>query len=362
MKRSSLLLSVIPLMSVVAAHGELIPRKPTVPATPPGAPPAAPPAPVKMSDEDLAKLKAQVEQLEKDVAKKRGGMHTTQLTILKDAMSGNDRAFNFWLDCKKEQDFEMKGKTTAEFAEWKREQIKTIGNNDAFCASLRLQLHYLRLIVLDSHVENAAQEAEVSSGAVEYVDSLTSFCDKEEVLAKSILGSIMDMSLDPEQTVKVSTLQESLKKSKEVSAALGGQVLDTIFARHLKLDGTVSLKNGAPTNPGNIDEIYDRLIIEPLRKKQDSAGIAAAWTKRIEQTAKVAKSTKVRELVERYEEVKVPSMKFAMYRDQWSAGQKKTAAASMMALIAANPTHKDSNRWMDQLKKLTEKEGEADVP
>ena len=80
------------------------------------------------------------------------------------------------------------------------------------------------------------------------------------------------------------------------------------------------------------------------------------------QTAKVAKSTKVRELVERYEEVKVPSMKFAMYRDQWSAGQKKTAAASMMALIAANPTHKDSNRWMDQLKKLTEKEGEADVP
>ena len=73
MKPSSLLLSLIPLMSIMAAHGELIPRKPAVPATPPAAPPAAPaiapPAPAKMADEDLAKLKAQVEQLEKDVAK-----------------------------------------------------------------------------------------------------------------------------------------------------------------------------------------------------------------------------------------------------------------------------------------------------
>jgi len=170
-------------------------------------------------------------------------------------------------------------------------------------------------------VENASQEAGTATGATAYVQSLADFCEKEENPARSILGSIMDLSLDPEEMVSVGNPGESLKKSKEVSAALGGQVLDTIVAKHLKLGGSVAPRAGSPSNSGNIDEIYDRLVLEPLRKKQDAAGIAAAWTKRIEQTARVARATKVKELVERYEVVKVPAMKFAMYRDQWAAGQ-----------------------------------------
>ncbi len=134
-------------------------------------------------------------------------------------------------------------------------------------------------------------------------------------------------------------------------------MLNSIFAKHLKLDGSVSSKSGGTSNPGNIDEIYDRMIIAPLRKKRDAAGIASAWARRIDQTGRVAKATKIKEIEEKYNEVKVPAMKFAMYRDQWIAGQQKQAAPAMIALIGANPTHKDSNDWMLQLKNLAE--GEA---
>ena len=348
MKYSLPCLSALLLCYAVPAHGELIPRKS---ATDPAAP-AAPAAP--LSKEVMAKLKEQVAILEKDLAKKRGGMHASQIAILKEAMAGNEKAFSFWLECKKEQDFEMKGKTAAEYAEWKRTQIKTTGPNDAFCAGLRLQIHFLMLAVLHSHAETPAQEAEVASGAVGYVESLTTFCEKEENLAKGIIAGIMNTGADPNEAVTAENIQETLSKVREASSALGGDVLRSIFAIHLELDGSVKPKGNASSNAGNIDEIYDSLILEPLRKKKDAAGIATAWTRRIDQTARVAKATKVKEIEEKYAEVKVPAMKFAMYRDQWTAGQQKQAAASMMALISANPTHKDSNDWMEDLKSLTE--------
>ena len=338
--------SVLLLCSAVVAQGELIPRKPATGAETPA------PSVTPLSTEEMAKLKEQVLLLEKDLAKKRGGMHASQIAILKDAMSGNEKAFNFWLDCKKDQDFDMKGKTATEFSEWKRTQIKTIGTNDAACAGFRLQIHFLMLLVLDSHAETPAQEAEVASGALSYVEALTAFCEKEENLAKGIMGSIMNTGADPNEAVTADNIQETLAKVREASSALGGDVLDSIFAKHLKLDGSVKPKSGA-TNAGNIDEIYDALILEPLRKKKDSAAIASAWTRRIEQTARVAKATKVDEIEEEYAEVKVPAMKFSMYRDQWTAGQQKQAAAAMMALISANPTHQDSNDWMEELKRLT---------
>ena len=349
-------LCVVPLALLgwpLVAVGELLPRKPVGPgaAVVPGVP---------LSAEERAKLKGEVAQLEVDLAKKRGGMHSSQLALLKEAMASNDRAFNFWLDCKKEQDFEMKGKTASDFAEWKRGQIKSTGTNDAFCAGLRLQLHFLMLTVLDSHAESAAQAAEVASGAVAYVESLTAFCEKEEELAKGIIGSIMDTGVRPGEAVTADNLQETLAKVKEASSALGGDVLESIFAKHLQLDGSVKAKRGGTANAGNIDEIYDRLILPPLRKKQDAAGMGAVWTRRIDQTGRVAKATKVKELEEKYQEVKVPSMKFAMYQDQWGAGQQKQAAAAMMALISANPTHQDSNDWMDALKQLAE--GDGPVP
>ncbi len=337
--------SALLLCYAVVAHGELIPRKPATGAETPGT------SATPLSAEEMAKLKEQVLLLEKDLAKKRGGMHASQIAILKEAMSGNEKAFNFWLDCKKEQDFDMKGKTATEFSEWKRTQIKTTGTNDAACAGYRLQIHFLMLLVLDSHAETPAQQAEVAAGAASYLESLTVFCEKEENLAKGIMGSIMNTGADPNEAVTADNIQETLAKVREASSALGGDVLDSIFAKHLKLDGSVKPKSGA-TNAGNIDEIYDVLILEPLRKKKDSAGIAAAWTRRIEQTARVAKATKVDEIEEEYAEVKVPAMKFSMYHDQWIAGQQKQAAAAMMALISANPTHQDSNDWMEELKRL----------
>jgi hypothetical protein len=339
--------SALLLCSAVVAHGELIPRKPAAGPETPGAP-ATP-----LTAEEMAKLKEQVLLLEKDLAKKRGGMHASQIAILKEAMSGNEKAFNFWLDCKKEQDFDMKGKTATEFSEWKRTQIKTTGTNDAACAGFRLQIHFLMLVVLDSHAGTPAQQAEVAAGAAAYLEALTAFCEKEENLAKGIMGSIMNTGADPNEAVTADNIQETLAKVREASSALGGDVVDSIFAKHLKLDGSVKQKNGSVSNAGNIDEIYDALILEPLRKKKDAAGIAAAWTRRIEQTARVAKATKVDEIEEEYAEVKVPAMKFSMYRDQWTAGQQKQAGAAMMALISANPTHQDSNDWMEELKRLT---------
>ena len=350
------------LFSVLTSHGDLIPRKPD-PGTKPQAPPApavpgSAPAPVaagNLTPDEADKLQKQVELLEKELERTRSGMHLKQLAILKEAMAGNVKAFNFWLDCKEVEDFDLKGKTGQEFADWKRGEVKKNGNNDSFCASIRLQLQFLIVTILDSHAGTPEKEAEVAAAAIAYVEALAAFCEKEENLAKGVISSIMDTGADPNEVVTAQNIQETLTKVREASSALGGDVLNSLYARHLKLDGSVKPRSNA-TNPGNIDEIYDRLVIQPLRKKKDATAIAAAWMRRIDQTGRVAKSTKVKEIEDKYNAEKVPSMKFAMYRDQWSAGLPKQAAASMIALITAEPTHKDSNDWMQELKRFAASE------
>ena len=337
-----------------SAWAQLPPRgEPAKPQAPSPQEPSKPQAPAPLNEEENAKLKEQVVKLEKDLAAKRGGMHVSQLATLRAAMASNDKAYHFWEDCRKELDFDQQGKTAAEFAEWKRTQGKALSTNDVHCASLRLQIEFLALAIMQSHAETPAAKMEVCTAAITYVESLTTFCGKEEQLARKVLSSIMDTGADPAEVVTVGNLEERLKQVREAASALGGDILSGIFARQLKLDGSIHSTGEMAVNPGNIDEIYNRLIIKPYKDKKDGTALMAAWTRRITQTGRIAKATSVKEIEEKYELEKVPSMKWAMYKDQWEIGQQKTAAQSMIALISANPTHQDSSDWLDELKTLS---------
>jgi hypothetical protein len=115
------------------------------------------------------------------------------------------------------------------------------------------------------------------------------------------------------------------------------------------------------TEPGHYHEVLKDLSTQHRALRQDIPEVYKAFNE-LGNAALTdgALSTKVKELVERYEEVKVPSMKFAMYRDQWTAGQKKTAAACCAfckAQVAKSVNCRD--RWNSQSPTATAAHGNA---
>lgn len=339
-----------------------VPKTPAVPAVPakpgPGpGPGAVAPAVTEEGDPKLsadlsAKLLKQLDDVEKNLGGKRGAESQAMIKLLKEASAGKDRACNLWLDCKKEVDFDLKGKTATEWSEWRRKEGKALELNDGFCSSLQLQAQFLALALLDSHAATPEQRVSVMNEANTYLDTLAKICERQEGLSKNILGSIMDAELNPDQDITMDNLEESLKQVREAAAALGGDIMDSMYAKKLKPESCVGERKPSATHPGNLDEIYENLIMKVLRDKKDAAALAAAWTKRIALVAGIAKDTKVKELTERYENEKLPVLKWLQARDQWRCGQMEAAAANMLAVIRANPGHKECQNWTRELRGL----------
>lgn len=339
--------------AVAAGFGFVIASGVCAQGTKPGAP--APPSSASsgkaLSPENLEKLRKQIDALEKDISQKKRGYNTGLVAKLREAAQSNASAFNFWLECKKEIDFIQKGKTATEFVEWKRGgEAQRLEKSDTFRNSLRLQAQFLVLVVMNSYANTTQAKSEVAAEAMNYLETMVKFCDSEKSLAKSVLGSVIDVSISPDQVVTMSNIEETLKQAREASSAVGGDIMDSLFAKYLKIEGMVGKNASAATHPGNVDEIYERLILPVLREKKDAAGLAAAWTKRMDQMARIAKATGVKELVEKYETEKLPVLKWGQACDQWDAGHEEPAAQAMLAIIRANPAHRETSSWISQLR------------
>ncbi|MDB6136203.1 MAG: hypothetical protein JWM59_4446 [Verrucomicrobiales bacterium] len=356
------------LMLAGTAAAELQPRKaPPAPApapktTPapvadkPSATPAAPTATEdgtpKLSPELSAKLLKELDNLEKGLGGKRDSESQALIKELKEAAGSDEKAFNLYESCLKEIEYDQKGKHASAFVEWKRTKGKELAVNNDFCASIRLQAQFMALALLDSHSETPESRLSVLADANLYMEALIKLCERNEGLAKSVLASIMDVTLEPDKAVTVGNLEESLKQSREASAALGGDVMECLLAKKLKPESCTGPKGIAARNPGNLDEIYERLILKTLRDKKDTAGLAAAWGRRIAQTSALTKATKVKELGEKFETEKLPVLKWLYAVDQWRCGQTEAAAAAMLAVIRANPGHKLCPGWVEELRGL----------
>lgn len=328
------------------------PAKPAGPATPVAGGDEALPADPKLSPELSAKLLKQLEDVSKGLDTKRGGESAAMIKSLKEAGSSKDRAFNLWLTCKKEVDFIEKGKTDSEFMSWRQTEGKKLEGRDDNCISLQLQAQFLAVALLDSYAETPEQKLNVMADANLYLDALGKACDKEESIAKSVISSIMDVQLTPDKVITAGNLEETLKDVREASAAVGGDIMESMFAKKLKPESCTGAKAVTARHPGNVDEIYEQLVMNCLRRKKDAAGLAAAWTRRIALTASIAKNTKVREISDRYTVEKLPVLEWLKARDQWRMGQTEPAAAAMINLIRSNPGHRLCPDWVTELRDL----------
>lgn len=276
---------------------------------------AAPPA--KLLDEAAAaKLLAQLEEVNRSMEEKKYGYNSGIIRDLRDAGSSGDKAFGLWLDCMKLLEFEERGRSGADFSEWKRNQTKSANNERD--ASLQLQVQWLTVVVMDANARTPSARAEVVSSAVAYIDNLLAFMKKND--GKGVPG---------------------------------GDVIGSVFGRRYKLDVTVGRQEGGATrDPGDIGGIYESVIFPYYRENRMASSLMQAWTKRIAQETEAAAAPGFREAEEKFVAERLPRLRWGQMRELFALGQQETAAASMLAHIKTNMAHREAGNWIEELRNL----------
>ena len=308
------------LATLALAPAQLAPR----PAAPPAPQPAPPP---KLLDEAAAaKLLAQLEDVSKTMEEKKYGYNSGIIRDLRDAGSSSDKAFNLWLDCMKVIEFDEKGRTATEFSEWKRNQTKN-GNRERD-VRLQLEVQWLTVVVMDANARTESARAEVVAAASTYIDSLL-----------------------------------ALLKKNDGRGAPNGDVVGSVFGRRYKLDVTVGRKeNGATHDPGSIGGIYDTVILPYYRRNKMATSLMQAWTRRIAHEAEAVAALDFPEAREKFEQERLPQLKWGQMKEMFELGQQETAGAAMVAHIRTNMAHRDAPRWIDDLRLLLAGEDKSAAP
>ncbi len=287
----------------------------------------APETPAKpLTGDSLQKLLTQLQEIDTSLKGKRNAYNMSLLPRLNEAGANDDKAFSLWLDAMKEQDFEMQGKTATEFSDFRNGKGKELRTNAGFTTQLRLQCKFLSLIILQADAVSDGERLEVVTGASAYLDDYISS-------AKKMQGR-----------------QEELRRS----------ALDSVIAKHLKLDVSARKAEGeAAYNPGSISEIYHNMILPYYREKKAVSAISAAWNKRITQETAMVELNKIPEQLEKFQKERLPELKWGQAKDLFSVGQQEPAAVAMVGIIRANLGHRNTANWIEELTSLAKDSGGA---
>lgn len=265
-------------------------------------------------------LKA-LDDLGKTLDEQKFGYNAKIIRELREAGMTGEKSFALWLDCKKDVDFDQQGKTMTEFSEWKRSQTKD-PNRDRD-AELQMQVQWLTIVLMDANARTDSGRAEAVAAAVAFLDLL---------------------------------VERAQKADGHFGGAANQNVMGSVFARHYKLETTVQRRDGGAYVPGDVDAIYDKMILPHYRDSKQAVNLMNAWKKRIEQQTLIASSPRFKEAKEKFEEEKLPELKWGQALELFRLGQEEPAAATMISLIKANMGHRNASQWINELKGLLDKD------
>lgn len=250
---------------------------------------------------------------------------SSAISAYRNAMASDDAALEFYLKCIEKEQFDDKNKKGQDFREWQRRQEGQL-KNPAFKRALR---HQLRWLVLTLQVAGSKEPiAKWAPDASKIVDDV--FADIAN------LGGQREMLHQP--------------------------VLSTIFAQVYEVSGLKLME--WPQSPVELNNIYGKVILPPLRRPDRVEDLRAAWTHRIQQETLVVEhwsrggdEKPGRDGGRTPEQEKFATETYPEYlwmeeEDVFKAGDQRGAALKMFQHLEKYMTHPKAPDWTRQFKDL----------
>ena len=224
------------------------------------------------------------------------------------AASNGNAAMDLYLQSEYTTQFDGKGHEKTQFQDWKKKEADRL-KSKGFQEALRLHLVYLSLTLQSSSgIKNS-----------EMVPALTSYAT--QVQAES------DLLSDDKEFMK-RPLNDGM-----IVRALGVALTPT--------------ENWVMT-PGNVDEMYQKIILPALREKKDAKAIEY-WDRKLDKEYAAATDSERTFDADRFATLRRPALLWNRALEFYLIDQKNRGVAEMFAMIKAYPTHPDAAAWTTQL-------------
>lgn len=277
---------------------------------------------------DREALLESLEKLRESADAKVDARFRIALAAYRTAASSDDEAMNLYLKCTEKVHFEDQQKKSSDFREWKRSQDDKLSDPN-FRKALRIQLRWLMLTLQAASEKTAANELAAT--------------------AREIVDSIFE---DP-------------KKLRAHTGILGEDVTSCVFAKAYEI-ADIELKKW-PFSPGALGQIYDDVLLPPLRQPGRLDQLRSAWIKRIQQegatrefwspppkeTRRIGMATDLRPPeYDRFLANTLPQLQWQMEIDLFRSGDEAGAAKRMLSHLEKYVGHRSARDWSDQFQLL----------
>lgn len=287
-----------------------------------------------LTEPDRIALLEKLEKIEKQSDDRVSGLYRRAIQDYRSAIRSDDATMDLYLKCLEKVKYEDEKRKTQEFREWKRKN-----KDDLNSASMRMALrHQLSWLLLS--IEAARREGDVSELGTRAITHLDQIFDHAE----------------------------TLKKHRGI---LNQNALGSVFAKAYKLNIKVK---GWPKSALDIAQVYDKVVMPPLRQPERVHSLRAAWKHRILHEGMIHEKWSERKgkTVGRKDAMRPPAFEkfltdtrphllWDMEIDCYEAGDQRASALRMLGLLETYLTHKDAPEWIKEFQALIQPASDAEV-
>ncbi len=281
--------------------------------------------PATLTEADRIALEEQLERIQKQSNERVGGLFKRAIQDYRSAIQSDDATMDLYLKCYEKIRFTDEKRKASEFREWKRRNKERLSS-----ASMRMALrHQLAWLLLS--IEAARRDGDISEMGKRAVEHLDQIMKNAEVL-------------------------------KTHRSILSQNALGSVFAKAYSLN--IRVKDW-PQSTMDIAQIYDKVVLPPLRMPSRIDSLRSAWKKRILHEGHLIEKWNDREGTtigkkdamrapefEKFLSETRPTLLWKMEMDCFNAGDQRQSALQMLKHLEANLSHKDAPEWIKQFQGL----------
>jgi len=291
-----------------------------------------------LSEADREALIERLDMLKKSATERLDARFHAGVQAYAAAMNSEDDALALYLKCVEKVDFIDQKKKDSDFREWKRKEGDKL-SEPSFKLALRHQLYWLSL-TCQAASENADRERIVA-------------------LAQNAMDAVF----------------RDIPNLKDQQQILKQPVTGTVFAKAYEISN-IKVDKWAQS-PVDIQNIYEQIVMPPLRNPAGIEKLKEAWVRRMQQEGAVveywtgrgaggggggkqreegrigmAESNARPPEVDRFLNDVLPVMQWQMEMDLFKAGDQAAAALRMINHIEKNLGNSSAKDWSEQFRNL----------
>jgi hypothetical protein len=277
-----------------------------------------------LSPSDREALLERLEKIREEADSKVDARFRTAISAFKSAMASPNASLDLYLKCEEMVNFDEMKKKNVDFREWKRNNTDKLSDT-GFRLALQQQLRWLVLTL-----EAASEKPDR---------------DKLAIDAGKIVEAIVN------QAEELSSHRDILQQG----------VTGSVFARAYDIN-SIQVEDW-PLAPAQFSEVYENVLLPPLRRTDRIESLKAAWTKRLVNESALIdawsgkpgekqKSGVRSPAYDKFVSETVPDLQWEAEVDLFKVGDERGAAVRMLAHIEKNLSHASAPKWAEAFVEL----------